>query len=154
VKCCSFIGAGAALGIVDHLGRRFPQFKLRAHFLNLIGLLLEARGQGLNLPFLQSDHCRLSFSCGLQFLHNALLFEQLVCRQRRPRRGNAKLVVSIYDNRVTGDWYTRDVADKAAVAHVRARRAYADNVMAEATRLPALSPKAVLRLPVLLVSVL
>src|SRR6266403_3025976 len=102
----------AALGIVDHLRRRFARFKLCAH-------LLKARGQGLNLPFLQSDHCRLSFSCGLQFLHNALLFEQLVCRQRRPRGGNAELTVCSYDNRDTGDCYTRDVADKASVAHVR-----------------------------------
>src|SRR5437773_2394747 len=68
------------LTIQHCLRHGFAQFKLCAHFLNLIGLLLEARGQGLNLLFLQSDHCRLSFSCGLQFLHNALLFEQLVCR--------------------------------------------------------------------------
>ena len=78
---------GRDLGIVDHLRRRFARLKLGAHF-------LKARGQGLNLPFLQSDHCRLSFSCGLQFLHNALLFEQLVCRQRRSRGGNAKLATS------------------------------------------------------------
>ncbi len=31
----------------------------------------------------------------------------------------AKLAVCSYDNRDTGDFYTRDVADKAAVAHVR-----------------------------------
>src|SRR5437773_794462 len=107
------------LTIQHCLRHGFAQFKLCAHFLNLIGLLLEARGQGLNLLFLQSDHCRLSFSCGLQFLHNALLFEQLVCRQRRLRGGNAKLAVCSYDNRDTGDCYTRDVADKASVAHVR-----------------------------------
>src|SRR6266487_671987 len=112
----------AALGIVDHLRCRFARFKLSAHF-------LKARGQGLNLLFLQSDHCRLSFSCGLQFLHNALLFEQLVCRQRRLRGGNAKLAVCSYDNRDTGDWYTRDIADKAAIVHVRAHRAYGDNVI-------------------------
>src|SRR6266576_385131 len=100
------------LGIVDHLRRRFACFKLGAHFLNLIGLLLEARGQGLNLLLLQSNP-------GFQFLHNALLFEQLVCRQRRLRGGNAKLAVCSYDNRDTGDFYTRNVADKATVAHVR-----------------------------------
>src|SRR6266550_924175 len=100
------------LGIVDHLRRRFACFKLGAHFLNLIGLLLEARSQGLNLLLLQSNP-------GFQFLHNALLFEQLVCRQRRLRGGNAKLAVCSYDNRDTGDFYTRDVADKATVAHVR-----------------------------------
>jgi hypothetical protein len=116
------------LGIVDHLRRRFARLKLSAHLLDLIGLPLEARGQGLNLPFLQSDHCRLSFSCGLQFRHNALLFEQLVCRQRRPRGGNAKLAVCSYDNRDTGDFYTRDVADKAGIAHVRPWAADANNV--------------------------
>ena len=99
------------LGIVDHLRRRFTRFKLGAH-------LLKTRGKRINLPFLQRDHCRLSFSCGLQFLHNALLFEQLVCRQRRSRGGNAKLAVCIYVNQVTGDFYTRDVADKASVAHI------------------------------------
>ncbi len=91
--------------VLHHLRRRFARFKLSAHF-------LKARGQGLNLLLLQSNP-------GFQFLHNALLFEQLVCRQRRIRRGNAKLAVCSYDNRDTGDCYTRDVADKASVAHVR-----------------------------------
>ena len=85
------------------------------------------------MPFLQSDHCRLSFSCGLQFLHHALLFEQLVCRQRRPWSGNAKLAVCSYNNRsATGDDCTRDVADKAAIVRVHARRAYADHVVGRA----------------------
>ena len=81
------------------------------------------------MPFLQSDNCRLSFSCGLQLLHNALLFEQLVYRQRRPRGSNAKLAVSIDDNQDTGDFYTRDVADKAAVVDVCAQCANSNNIV-------------------------
>ena len=42
--------------------------------------------------------------------------------------GNAKLAVCSYDNRVTGDCYTRDVADKAAVAHVRTRVSDSNNI--------------------------
>ncbi len=148
----------AALRIVDHLRRRFARFKLCAHFLN-------ARGQGLNLPLLQSNP-------GFQFLHNALLFEQLVCRQRQPCGGNAKLTICSYDNRDTGDFYTRDIADKAGVAHVRASLTHADannitgrtdtdagstaqghvtvaaGLINEVTR--ALEPTAVLELPVVL----
>ena len=33
------------LFVHDHLGRRFAHFKLRAHFLDLRGLLVEARSQ-------------------------------------------------------------------------------------------------------------
>ena len=106
MKCC-FIGAGATLGIVDHSRRRFARFKLCTHF-------LKTRGQGLNLPFLQSDHCRLSFSCGLQFLHNALLFEQLICRQRRPRGGNAKLTACGYNNRRARNHCSINASDKSS----------------------------------------
>src|SRR5262249_54744552 len=83
------------------------------------GLLLYACSQGINLPLLQSNRC-------LQFLHHALLFEQLVCRERRARRGNAELATCIYNNRVTADWHTRDVADVAPVAHVCTKDASAD----------------------------
>jgi len=37
------LGAGAALGIVDHLRRRFARFELCAHLLDLLGLLFETR---------------------------------------------------------------------------------------------------------------
>jgi len=45
------LGAGAALGIVDHLRRRFARFELCAHLLDLLGLLFETRNDSL-YPFL------------------------------------------------------------------------------------------------------
>ena len=88
------------LSILHYSRCRPDHFKLCPHLLDLLGLLLDTRSHGRNLPVLQSDHCRLSFSrglqflhevllleqLGLQFLHEVLLFEQLVYRERRCRR--------------------------------------------------------------------
>src|SRR5262245_7779894 len=99
--------------IVQHGPRGgFAQFELCTHF-------LKARGQGLNF-------CRLSFSCGLQFLHNALLFEQLVRRERRGRTTFAELVSSLNADRNTSDRYTRDVADIAGVGYICTSNVSAD----------------------------
>jgi hypothetical protein len=46
-----------ALGIVDHLGRWFARFKLRAHLLNLRGLLSELGRESLYLFLLLRDRC-------------------------------------------------------------------------------------------------
>src|SRR4029077_12854893 len=48
-RCASATKIGAALGIVDHLRRRFARFKLGAHFLDLGGLLLELGCESLSL---------------------------------------------------------------------------------------------------------
>jgi hypothetical protein len=47
-RCASATKIGAALGIVDHLRRRFARFKLGAHFLDLRCLLFRRRYEGLN----------------------------------------------------------------------------------------------------------
>jgi hypothetical protein len=52
VNAAVFVGAGAALGIVDHLRRRFARFKLGAHFLDLRCLLFRRRCEGLNFLLL------------------------------------------------------------------------------------------------------
>src|SRR4029077_12443910 len=94
---------------------RPDHFKLSANFLNLLGLLPEARSEGLNLPFLQSDHCSLSFSCGLQFLHDLTLFEHLAHRDRRIRRDGAEVAARVDNHRDAARYSrARDAADKAA----------------------------------------
>jgi hypothetical protein len=40
-----FVGAGGALGIVDHLRRRFARFKLGGHCLDLRRLLVQTRSK-------------------------------------------------------------------------------------------------------------
>jgi hypothetical protein len=57
-----FVGAGAALGIVDHLWRSFARFKLCAHLLDLRSLLFQTRCDSLQLL---GDHRRLIFRGGL-----------------------------------------------------------------------------------------
>ena len=64
------------------MGRRPDRFKLGAHFLNLCGLFPQTGSQGLNLAFLQGDGGLLFFSRGLQVLHGAVLFEELVEQHR------------------------------------------------------------------------
>ena len=68
LKCCCFIGRPAALGIVDHLRRRFARFELRAY-------LLQARSKRFNLLLLPSDD-------RFQVLHLMMLFEELVEQHR------------------------------------------------------------------------
>ena len=87
------------LSILHDSRRGANHLKLSAHFLNLLGLLLERCGQGLNLIFLQSNPCRLLFSRGLQLLHDLTLFDHLFQRERTASSGGAELAVSIYDNR-------------------------------------------------------
>src|SRR5207302_5700844 len=43
--------------ISNHSWRRPDHLKLSAHSLNLLGLLLEGCGEGVNLPFLLSNPC-------------------------------------------------------------------------------------------------
>ena len=60
--------------LIVHYSRRWADhLQLSAHFLNLLGLLLECCGQGLNLIFLQSNPCRLFFSHSLQLLRRLML---------------------------------------------------------------------------------
>src|SRR5436190_6634515 len=100
--------------LIVHYSRRWADhLQLSAHFLNLLGLLRECCGQGLNLIFLQSDPCRLLFSRGLQLLHDLTLRRHLVYRERRGRTTFAELAVYIYADRDAGDCYTRDALDKA-----------------------------------------
>src|SRR4030095_8268404 len=88
--------------IVHHSRCGADHLKLSAHSLNLLGLLLERCGQGLNLTFLRSNLCRL-------------LFQQLVHRARRAASGTfAELAVGTYAHPATGDGYTRDPGDKAS----------------------------------------
>src|SRR4029077_19288368 len=54
-RCASATKIGAALGIVDHLRRRFARFKLGAHFLDLRCLLFRRRCEGLNFLLLCSS---------------------------------------------------------------------------------------------------
>ena len=91
------------LSILHYPWRGADHLKLSAYFLNLIGLLLERCGQRLNLPFLQSNPCRLLFSRSLQLLHDLTLFEHLFYRERMARRGGAELAIRIYHNRVAVD---------------------------------------------------
>ena len=66
----------AALGFVrDYLRRRFIDFKLGAHFLDLRGLLLQLGRENLH-PF------RLLRDGGFQALHFLVLFEELVEQHR------------------------------------------------------------------------
>ncbi len=48
LKCCCFVEAGAALGIVDHARCRFAHLNLCAHFLNLRCLLVETLSELCN----------------------------------------------------------------------------------------------------------
>jgi hypothetical protein len=58
-RCASATKIGAALGIVDHLRRRFARFKLGAHFLDLRCLLFRRRCEGLNFLLLLQCSSRL-----------------------------------------------------------------------------------------------
>src|SRR5439155_16244598 len=111
--------------IVHYSWRGTNHLKLSAHFLDLLSLLLERRGQGLNLPFLQSNLRRLLLGRGLQFLHSLTLFEPLFRRARRFHRARqactttfAKLTVCTYADRVAADWYTRDAGDKGGTDEI------------------------------------
>ena len=84
------------LSILHDSRRGANHLKLSAHFLNLLGLLLERCGQGLNLIFLQSNPCGLLFSRSLQLLHDLTLFDAPLsaredCQQRRCRVGRFHL---------------------------------------------------------------
>ena len=72
----------------------------------MIGLLPQSCSQGINLPFLQGNPCRLFFSSDLQLLDDMMRLGQLGPRERRPRYADAELAVCSYDNRGTDDWYT------------------------------------------------
>ena len=45
----------AALGIVDHLRRGFPRFKLRAHFLDLCSLFFQGCDETCHRRFLKRN---------------------------------------------------------------------------------------------------
>src|SRR4030095_2302625 len=93
--------------IVHHSRRGADHLKLSAHFLNLLGLLLERCGQIVNLTFRRSNLCRL-------------LFQQLVHRARRAASSTfAELAVSTYADRATANCVSRDAADKAGADEVR-----------------------------------
>ena len=71
----------AALGLVrDHLRRRFIDFKLSAHFLDLRGLFFELGRESLYLFLLLPDRCLQLFNLaiesgvGIRALGNGLLF--------------------------------------------------------------------------------
>src|SRR4030095_15803311 len=100
--------------IVHHSRRGADHLKLSAHFLDLLGLLLERCGQSLNLPFLRSNLCRL-------------LFQQLVYRTKRAARGTfAELAVGTYADRGAAAPYTRDAPDNAFSKCYFRRVTYAD----------------------------
>ena len=67
-RCRTVRLASAALGIVDYLRRGFARFNLRAHLLNLRGLLFELR---------REDSHSL-----LQLLDFAVFFEELIEQHR------------------------------------------------------------------------
>ena len=54
-----------ALGIVDHVRRRFGHFKLGAHFLDLRGLLVQTRRHSVHSSLLLRDGRFLVCHCGL-----------------------------------------------------------------------------------------
>src|SRR5215831_3533246 len=106
--------------IVHYSWRGANHLKLSAHFLDLVRLLLERCGQGLDLTFLGRNLCRLFLGRGLQLLHGVTLFDPIFRRARRflrvRRSGTtayAELAVRTYANWVAGDCYTRDAGDKA-----------------------------------------
>ena len=84
--------------IPHHSRRGADHLNLSANFLNLLGLLLESGGQGLNLPFLQNNPC-------LQLLNDLTIFEHLVHCERMARSRDAEFAVRINDNGIAGDWY-------------------------------------------------
>src|SRR5436190_11826697 len=103
-------------GLSPPLCRRLTHLQLRAHSLNLRSLLFELRWQNVHPFLLLRDGCLQPGNDCLLLLDFLVLFEQLVRGKRMAHRGDAKLAVSIYDNRVTtGDWYTRNAGDKADV---------------------------------------
>src|SRR5581483_10348944 len=83
------------LSVLDQGGRRFAHFELRSHTLDLFRLLLELRSQLADLRFLQGNPGRLFFGGGLQFLHQLLLFQQLIHRQWRISGHGAQFTVRI-----------------------------------------------------------
>ena len=83
--------ARAALGIVDYLRRGFARFNLRAHLLNLRGLLFELR---------REDSHSL-----LQLLDFAVFFEELI-EQHRVHRFVAyrvRLLKALFEARVEAE---------------------------------------------------
>src|SRR4030095_9727068 len=93
--------------IVHHSRRGADHLKLSAHFLNLLGLLLERCGQIVNLTFRRSNLCRL-------------LFQQLVHRARRAASSTfAELAVSTYADRATGEGYTSDTGEQENESIIR-----------------------------------
>jgi len=62
-ECCCFVGASAALGVVDHLPRGFARFKPCAHFLELPCLLFHGYSNRVNFFCCSAIADSESFRC-------------------------------------------------------------------------------------------